>query len=172
MNGHVILPGTPRDRFSLPLATKRGTPIPNERRLERPPDSLRAAVDFWAHERPNARLRSVGATYNCVGLVFASRRTWVDPQHVPLILEEDGYHEVPRHNRLQPGDVVIYRSDGGEITHIGIVLAAQPEVETATWEVTVLSQWGGDGEYIHAADYIPHLLGRPSEYWSERRQVP
>jgi hypothetical protein len=172
MEQYIIQPGTPRDRASIPLATKEGTYIPNERRRERPPDSLRAVVDLWVRERPRAQLRSITATYNCVGLVFASRRTWVDTDHVPMILEEDGYYKVPALDQLKAGDVVIYRDENGTITHIGSVLSIEPVVSNATWKITVLSQWGADGEYVHPPEYVPRHLGRPTEYWTERKEVP
>jgi hypothetical protein len=41
----LIGPGGPRDRAYLPLATRRGKIIPNERRLERHPAALRAAFE-------------------------------------------------------------------------------------------------------------------------------
>lgn len=172
MEGYIIQPGTPQDRASIPLATRLGTHIPNERRREMPPDTLRAAAEIWAHERPEARFRSISSTYNCVGLVFASRRTWVDPEYLPMILREDGYSEVLTREQVRAGDVIIYHDDEGEIVHTAIVLSIEPEVVTATWRITALSKWGGGGEYMHAPEYVPRVYGRPSEFWSERRPVP
>lgn len=172
MEAHIIQPGGPRDVRSIPLATKQGRFIPNERRPERAPDALQAAVNLMRLERPDARLRSISATYNCVGLVFANRRTLVDTDDVPMILHEDGYYQVPRLDQVSAGDVVVYRNAIGEIVHVGVVLCKEPEVRTATWKVTILSQWGANGEYIHAPDYVPQALGQPSGYWSERRVLP
>lgn len=89
-----------------------------------------------------------------------------------MVLREDGYYQVRRVDEVKAGDMVVYRNAVGEIVHIGVVLSNQPEVRTGTWKVTVLSQWGGNGEYIHAPDHVPELLGQPSEYWTERRQLP
>lgn len=89
----IIGAGGPSDRASIPLGTRRGTFIPNERRRELNPATLRASVDLWTRERPNARLRSVTAVYNCMGLVFASRRTCIDSTSLDTILREDEYQK-------------------------------------------------------------------------------
>jgi hypothetical protein len=134
------------------------------------PERLRSAEQLWATARPEARLRSLSSTYNCVGLVFASRRTWVDPQTLPLILGDDGYRQLPPAVRPEPGDVVIYRTTSGRVEHIGTILASEPVVETSEWRVTVISQWGADGEYVHPMHHVPLALGQPSEYWTERQR--
>jgi hypothetical protein len=42
--------------------------------------------------RPNAVLRSASTfPYNCMGLVFASRRAWIEIDYVYTVLKEDGY---------------------------------------------------------------------------------
>ncbi len=33
----------------------------------------------------------------------------------------------------------------------------------------VLSKWGADGEYFHDLTDVPYLLGRPAEYWTDRK---
>ena len=30
---------------------------------------------------------------------------------------------------------------------------------------------GGDGEYLHEMSKVPGYLGRPAEYWTDRRSV-
>lgn len=95
----------------------------------------------------------------------------METDRVPMILREDDYHSVLRTDQLQPGDLVLYRNDRGEMVHIGVVLAIEPDIETASFKVMVLSKWGGEGEYVHAQDRVPSLLGHPSEYLSERRLV-
>ena len=60
--------------------------------------SIESQYARWTEERNAPTPR-----YNCHGLTFASRRTAVDdPSAVQQILEEDGYAEVPRNERL-PG---------------------------------------------------------------------
>ena len=160
-----------RDRYpGIPLSTKKGTNVPNEQRLEQTPESLRAAVDVCVGACPGIEPRSASSTYNCIGLVFASRRTWVDPEYVPLLLAEDGYYRVDIAS-AKLGDVVVYRNFAREITHAGIIVEKRPVLETAEWDVRVLSQWGASGEYVHRLSDVPSLLGSPAEFWSERKNV-
>ena len=110
----------------------------------------------------------MNSTYNCMGMVFASRRTWVDPEHLTIILEDDGYRPVANEGELQTGDVVIYRDNAGEVSHVGIVTKVRTNLLQASREITVLSQWGESGEYFHWVDDVHPGLGHPSEYWTDR----
>jgi hypothetical protein len=169
----LIDPGSPRDPKSIQLATRRGTYIPNERRLEWSPIKMEASVKIWKESHPNAYLRSATAVYNCMGLVFATRRTWIDTDQIFKILKEDDYYAVGEPPEACEGDLVIYRrKPKGNVSHVGIILKLNPEVKTASWEITVLSKWGPEGEYIHNIDDIPEVYGRHVEYWSERRLKP
>ena len=169
----LIGAGGPSDRAYLPLATRCGTIIPNERRHELPPAALRAAVEFWERARPNARLRSATAVYNCMGLIFASRRTWVDPDDLDTILEEDEYRQLAGAHEAQTGDVIVYRDRRDHsVCHVGVIVEIKPEIQTASWKITVISQWGAMGEYFHLIDDVPELLGEPMEYWTDRRPKP
>src|SRR5437867_2806150 len=94
MAGIPINPGSEADRESIRLATSKNTPIPNCRRRERPPEALKAARRIVLEGHPEVRPRSLTATYNCIGMVFANRRTWIEPEHVSMILADDGYAEV------------------------------------------------------------------------------
>jgi hypothetical protein len=87
----IIRPGEPEDKLSMPLYTRKRNFIPNEQRLESAPEILRAAVSMMQKNRPDALLRSITATYNCLGMAFASRRTHIDPMHLNKILRDDGY---------------------------------------------------------------------------------
>ena len=129
---------------------------------------MSAAKDIVLKAHPNARARSLSSMYNCMGMVFATRRTWVEPENLRMILEDDGYRKVLNESELQAGDVVVYRDDYGEVSHVGIVTEVRPNLAEATREVFVLSQWGQDGEYFHRADDVNPQLGKPSEYWTER----
>jgi hypothetical protein len=71
----IIGEGGEQDRRAIKLATKRGRWIKNVRRREMPPEQLRAAVDLVHARFSGITLRSISATYNCFGMVFASRRT-------------------------------------------------------------------------------------------------
>ena len=70
---------------------------------------------------PKATARSLRSLYNCMGMVFASRRTWIDPEHLEMILEDDEYQRIVSEAELQVGDLVIYRGDNNQVTHVGII---------------------------------------------------
>lgn len=157
---------------SLLLQTRAKWSIPNELQLERPTVARKAAVDLILELFPEARLRSITATYNCVGLVVASRRTWVDPKHLVKILTDDGYRQLSRPEEAEAGDVVVYHDPDGEPYHVGIVVAKNLAVAGESRDfLTVLSKWGADGEYLHDLTKLPLLLGRPAQYWTDRRLV-
>ena len=129
---------------------------------------MQAAQSFVLNAHPNACARSLSNLYNCMGMVFASRRTWIDPEHLIMILEDDEYHLVNNKSQLRPGDVVVYRDDQGQVSHVGVVAGVKVNVTKATWEVLVLSQWGADGEYFHLDYDVNPKLGKPTEYWTDR----
>ena len=152
----------------LPLTTRKGTKIPNEQRNQRSPATMQAAESIMRGGRPSVRTRSLSSIYNCMGMVFSSRRTCIDPDHLHTILKEDDFHQVRDNGDIKCGDVVVYKDSGGSVTHIGIVVEARPNVSTGSWEITVLSQWGGDGEYFHLIDEVHPSLGQPAEVWTDR----
>lgn len=112
------------------------------------------------------RIRSVSAhLYDCVGMVFANRRAWIDIEHIDTILRSDDYQPVSVDN-LIVGDVVVYTLDEKRV-HVGLVTSALPSMGSVT-NIRVLSKWGKHGEVEHRLEDVPHYLGKPSEYWSER----
>lgn len=161
--------GQPIDDSGIPLATRKGTAIPNEQPPQRHPSSMREAADMARGVGASIQVRSLRSTYNCLGMVFANRRTWVEPEHLQLILEEDNYRKLVDINELQRGDVVVYHDDDGDISHVGIVIAINPWRPDETRDIFVLSQWGQDGEYFHLVDDVPHHLGQANEYWTDRQ---
>jgi hypothetical protein len=157
---------------SLLVQTRAKWPIPNELRMERPIVALRAAVDLIHELFPEAQLRSITSTYNCVGLIVASRRVWVDPEHLLKVLKDDGYRMLQRAEHAEAGDVVVYHDADGDLCHVAIVVAKNLAVAGENRDIlTVLSKWGADGEYAHDATKLPLLLGRPAQYWTDRRWV-
>ena len=153
----------------LPLATRKGRQIPNDRRMEQPPARLRAAKEIF-ERRATVRSRSLTGVYNCMGMVFASRRTCVEPEYLQMILEDDEYHRLSSPDQAVPGDVVVYRDDQRTVVHVGLVAQVIPNLRReGTSEIVVLSQWGADGEYVHRVDDVHPSLGAPAEYWSDRK---
>lgn len=167
----------PDDRFDLPLTTKQGNLIPNERRMELPDVNLTAALELVNNALPpnaDRRLRSISSTYNCVGMVLASRRTEVHPRHVRQVLEEDGYLPVADLAAVEKGDVVVYVDAEDTVQHVGVVMAMQPDLRADAplpFRAWILSKWGAGGEYLHWADDVLPAYGVP-HYYSERKILP
>jgi hypothetical protein len=80
--------------------------IPNNVAKEANDVHRRASVDLWKEQKPDAVLRSITATYNCVGMVVASRRTHVHPDHLRRVLRDDQFTQVAR-TAADVGDVVV-----------------------------------------------------------------
>jgi hypothetical protein len=168
MAGYIILEGGASDRQRISLATSKNNDIPNCRRGERCPEALQEAKKIYLKD--GRQLRSLSATYNCIGMVFANRRTWIDPEIVPMILSDDEYKQVPEADVME-GDIVLYQSDRDrKLSHVGLVVSKEPNLEAGTWSIRVLSQWGADGEYFHDYRDVPEALGRPIGFYSERRK--
>ena len=153
----------------IELSTRENTCIPNERRHQRPPVAMQAALKLLQGNHPSAKVRSLSSVYNCMGMVFASRRTTIQPEHLDMILEDDQYKRLTDDSEVQPGDVVVYRDHSGEVSHVGIVAKVTINLKDEPIQVQVLSQWGADGEYFHLADDVHPGLGSPAEYWTDRR---
>ena len=157
---------------SLWLQSRSKGLIPNELRPERNPAALKASVELLRGLFPEARFRSITATYNCVGMIVASQRTWVDPADLIRVLREDGYRKLNGPEESDLGDVVIYHDDSGTPCHVGLVVRKNLLLAGGQEDLlTVLSKWGADGEYIHGASCVPIYLGTPAEYWTDRRMV-
>jgi hypothetical protein len=128
---------------------------------------MRRAHDQLIKEHPEIQLRSLSSLYNCVGMVFAARRTSIDTNQLDLICRDDGYTAV---DVPMVGDLVVYRKRPEcEIAHIGQVVAVEPNVQTASQSVTVLSKWGKGGEYLHDVADVPEAYGSQWFFWTERR---
>jgi hypothetical protein len=130
---------------------------------------MKAAADIFTRAHPSLKVRSLDSTYNCVGLVFASRRTAVDPDQFPRIFTDDKYVKLRTEADAALGDIAVYRDWSGAITHVGVVIDIHMDVSAAVPRFRVLSQWGRDGEYLHDGEDVPVWLGRLTEVWSERR---
>ncbi|MDZ7957063.1 MAG: hypothetical protein RMY34_04005 [Aulosira sp. DedQUE10] len=155
---------------SIKLSTKKGNNIPNEKRKERHPDSLKAAEEIWKSKFANIKTRSLSGTYNCVGLVFGVRRTCIDIEEVSKILQDDEYQFLCDIKDVEVGDLVIYKHNQ-QYTHIGIVFNKESDIRNAMFKITILSQWGFDGEYLHLLEEVPYQYGKNYEFWTDRKLV-
>jgi hypothetical protein len=122
---------------------------------------------------PTFRPRALTNTYNCMGMLFACRRTWIDPAHFDLIRNDDGYRLL-REGPPMPGDVALYRGARTlEVAHVGLIVEVEPNVAEGKHTITVLSQFGANGEYLHDSRETPANLGIGTgglklEVWTER----
>lgn len=167
----ILGEGGPNDNKSIALATSKKKRIPNYQMLERPPESRFAARRL--HEKGSRQLRSLRSDYNCVGMVFANRRTFIEPEHIPMILEDDEFTEVGLTSAM-PGDVVVYKdARTDDIIHVGTVISVEGAFESR--KIRVLSQFGRDGEYFHDATDIPEMYaaqGPPTiTFYGESRKT-
>jgi hypothetical protein len=111
------------------------------------------------------QVRSLSAyPYNCIGMIFAFRRAWIEPEHLSRLLVEDGYRKIDL-SALMPGDVVVYE-DKGQPAHVALVISI--EYIGRTPSVRVISKWGGEPEYIHFMENVPDRCGRPTAYYTDR----
>ena len=152
------------------LETRQGNTIPTFRAEPHPPDKMKAGDSIHRSSYPNIKLRSLDSSYNCIGMVFAFRRAWIEPCQVSKLLEDDEYQVVSRQHTM-PGDLVVYyRQD--KICHMGIIFGIEQDVANAELNILVLSKWGYDGEYLHQERDVPIQYGNTLVYFSEKKEYP
>ena len=155
----------------LKLHSKKFRQIRNELGEEKPKYWHELAHSIMVKNHPSLGLRTTTSVYNCLGLVFAARRTWVHEtiENIEIILNDDEYRQIQQGEDIFPGDVLFYRHEDGSFAHVAIVLNAHLDVPSAEWISTlVISKWGKHGEYIHGPKDIPYYLGSPSEFYTDR----
>lgn len=155
----------------IELATRAGRPISNDRRLSGNPTRLKVAEELVLKHHNTAVTRSLTGSYNCMGMVFATRRTWVDTNQLSIILEDDDYRKLTSMEDVIEGDVIIYKGEEGQVTHVGLVSSVVPNLIEGSKTINVMSQWGHDGEYFHRIDDVNPLLGVPAEAWTDRKRL-
>jgi hypothetical protein len=106
------------------------------------------------YSRATHRPVSPSRKYNCHGLTFASRRTWIDEApEIRKILADDEYVVVSRADVL-PGDVVVYYVNG-DPEHSGVVVGKDDMAGPL-----ILSKWGVCHEVIHWIPDCPYDAGQ------------
>jgi hypothetical protein len=161
---------------SIVLQTHRSNNITNEIALEpderrrRINEALRKQHPGWKDRKPPC------GVYNCVGHVWACRRTAVydDLEHQVLnILVDDGYDTLdwPRET-LVVGDVVTYwnsaKTHKGFI-HVGTVFELRYVTEGGQQIPWVLSKWDdASGEVLHHYQDCPFSEEIEPEFWTDR----
>lgn len=174
----ILLIGSPKD--SIVLQTSKGSRIRNERRLAVDPYSRAELAEVVRQHRGWEVRRPVCPTYNCAGMVWASRRTGIyQLPDYQLIRNDDGYRDTSMVD-LQAGDLAVYRSGlSGDINHVGVILQLRPTNPTELWldkfhprqdhVPYVLSKLGDSGDEVmhHYYDW-PHVEVHRVEFWTER----
>jgi hypothetical protein len=114
--------------------------------------------------RRNLIIRSISNyPYNCVGMIFASRRAWIEIDYIYEILREEGYRQIPQ-SEIMAGDMVLYKNRNAP-THVALIVDIDRSIGDS---IRVISKWGKDPEFIHFQENVPDILGKPVEYWTER----
>jgi hypothetical protein len=171
MSGYIIPlldPGGESDKNAVLLGTRKTRHIPNEKRPEWSKEDLSSALQEARKLHPNAKHRSVTHTYNCVGMAFVTRRTWVDPEYVYTFLNDDDYQQIAQ-SEAQVGDVVVYKDRTGDVVHVGIVIQRDEDLKQAEIRLKILSKWGPWAEFIHDPDDVLPAFGKVAEIWTDRK---
>lgn len=99
-------------------------------------------------------------------MIFASRRAWIEIDHIYELLNGDNYSRID-FNAIMSGDLVLYKDKDSNPSHIGLIMTVEKVGQTPN--VLVMSKWGKEAEFIHYIDVLNENLGRPSEYWTDRK---
>jgi hypothetical protein len=156
----------------LALESRRRIHIPNGPKLELNPALSAASLEVHRREHPAAKIRRARSFYNCFGLAFAGRRTWVfidEDAHLADIFDGDSYRrlEITEVDSVYEGDLVLYKSQNtGELVHVGVII--QLGMEAINRSVRVLSKWGEGPEVCHLMADVPASCGFPAEFWTDR----
>ena len=123
--------------------------------------------EMKSHQKTSLKLRSASEDpYNCVGMIFCSRKVSVDIEHIYDILRNDGYNIIMR-EQVVAGDVVLYTLQR-EPAHVGLVSCVSVENRRIIG-LQVLSKWGKGGEVEHDYREVPVHCGIPTAYYSTRK---
>jgi hypothetical protein len=64
------------------------------------------------------------------------------------------------------GDVVVYKVNH-EPSHVGLIVTVN-QLGTMR-DIMVISKWGKLAEFLHHAENVPEFLGKPIEFYTDRR---
>lgn len=87
---------------------------------------------------------------NCHGWVFTGGKYLLKGNSVDMILSDNGY---TLQGKPEPGDLIVYRSPGGDCLHTGIVSGILLD-----GTCIIESKWGIAGRYLHQAEDQPYGL--------------
>jgi hypothetical protein len=169
--GFILPANAARPGEFLALDTRQRRHIEN--RLS-PQIPLKGMLDVAANNErlySGTRLVSPSSLYNCFGLVFAARRTWIfDAEAAWRSIKDDGYATVPFSPvHWEIGDIVLYCTETDNLTHVAIIVEVVPTEGDPKRSARVVSAWGNQGEYIHWINPGNEALGLPYEVRTLRR---
>jgi cell wall-associated NlpC family hydrolase len=87
-----------------------------------------------------------------------------------MILKDDEYSTVEMPASVMPGDLVVYETDPGDISHVAVVVSNESNLRDGSSKIVVISQWGSQGEYLHDYRDVHPWLGRPTQFYTDRRK--
>ena len=171
----LLLAG-PQERRII-LQTHLGANIKNEIAVHPVPEHAVAKFRRLVEHHPRWIVRKPPTgIYNCVGHVWACRRTAVYDKFDEAVLRiraDDGYRTIDWESESPvPGDVACYwegLNPYRNCLHVGQVIYLRSRSSLPP-EVFVLSKWDDVcGEVIHVADDYPANFGNARmEYWTDR----
>ena len=151
--------------FAHDLKTEQGNPIRHEHYSQgMTPEEKQIWKDITEQLFPNSeQIGHPTREYNCHGLTFDQRRSWIDTAEAPLsvtreiekILHENGYQSQGKRGKekAKVDDIIVYHTQTEtEIIHTGIVI----EVDENGKVRKVQSKWGDKSEYKHHPDMSPY----------------
>lgn len=171
MFGNLIFADEP-DKCIV-LQTRRGRDVTNA--IDPPPRYDQIQKYQRILEKHPFWVRRLGPTggYNCVGHVWANRRTGVyDDDQIQVIFDDDGFRAVNASlEKLHPGDLATYWERGlpKRFLHVGLIVElreVQGLQKTVPW---VLSKWDAtSGEVLHALNDAEFGLDFEVTFWTDR----
>jgi len=162
----VLRLGSQPPKSQRVIYARSGFRVPCEEPPPLAPAKMKINADELMGWHGRIELRSLSNyPYNCVGMIFASRREWIEIDYAYDLLREDGYRQIPL-DQVMIGDVVLYKDDRGQPSHVGIIIVKH--AWNLTTDIKVMSKWGRDSEFIHFIEDVNPNLGRASEYYTDR----
>ena len=110
----ILIPGRqqpPSKRFDIYARSGWKIPQPEEQDVILKPDEMKGWDSFFRSRYPLTTRSLSLHPYNCVGMIFANRRAWIDIDIIEQLLDEDGYQTITR-DQIVIGDLVLYKKSG------------------------------------------------------------
>lgn len=171
----VELGGTPD--AGIVLQTRYGRDIPNSQAVGPDAQALRILAAIAQKHSGWISRKDPCGTYNCAGLVWASRRTAIydDGSCYADIIADDGYTMIAT-DQLTVGDLALYRLvQTRRAIHVGMVVELKTIGNSRIpW---VLSKWNDfSGESLHHVEDVSFVeqferTEYDIEFWTDTRSI-